>query len=56
MINLKVLNMCQHPEHNPPGLLYVPAGMIFIHMCPGCKREQRVISPYATLEFREKND
>ena len=26
---------CQHPEHNPPGLVVLSPGM-YEHTCPGC--------------------
>lgn len=27
---------CLSPDHDPPGLLYIPAGQTHTHTCPGC--------------------
>lgn len=38
---------CQHPEHNPPTHLYIPAGKRYRHICPGCGQEA-IINPSFT--------
>lgn len=30
---------CTHPEHEPPGLLHIPPGKGYRHICPGCGRK-----------------
>jgi len=34
--------ICTHPEHNPPGMITLPAGK-HNYMCPGCGHTQNVI-------------
>lgn len=44
--------VCNHPEHNPPGLISLPPG-IYEHTCPRCGRKQTfIVRPNAQLEFR----
>lgn len=35
---------CQHPEHNPPTMLYLEPG-VYEHQCPGCG-DRSVFSVY----------
>ena len=28
--------VCRHPQHNVPMLLYIPPGCGYRHVCPGC--------------------
>ncbi len=28
--------MCLHPEHKFPSMMYVPPGKTYEHVCPGC--------------------
>lgn len=27
---------CTHPGHNPPSLLHIPQGKVYVHVCPSC--------------------
>lgn len=27
---------CRHPEHEPPGMICIPQGQQYRHVCPGC--------------------
>lgn len=36
---------CTHPEHNPPGHLYIPQGKGYRHVCPACGAEAVLIPP-----------
>lgn len=29
-------NHCRVVGHNPPNMMVIPAGKIYIHVCPGC--------------------
>lgn len=40
---------CTHPEHNFPTHLYIPLGMGYRHVCPGCGKTQTVINNGPTL-------
>lgn len=40
---------CQHPEHEPPMMLYVPHGQEYVHVCPGCLRSCVVRSNDVTM-------
>lgn len=35
---------CTHPEHNFPTHLYIPLGMGYKHVCPGCGKIHTVIN------------
>lgn len=46
------LDICQHPEHNPPNMIVLPPG-IYEHTCPRCNRKQTfVVRQEPQLEFR----
>jgi hypothetical protein len=30
--------ICMHPEHEPPGMIHIPYGKGYRHVCPACKR------------------
>lgn len=34
--------ICNDPSHNPPNMLLVPAGKVYIHVCPSCGLESKV--------------
>lgn len=36
---------CIHPEHNAPTHLCVPFGQTYVHTCPLCHNEIKIISP-----------
>lgn len=38
------VGICTHPEHNFPTHLYIPLGMGYKHVCPGCGKVQTVIN------------
>jgi hypothetical protein len=40
---------CTHPEHNPPSMLYVPYGKVYIHECPQCGSCTRLQSSDVTM-------
>ena len=46
--DLPVRQHCANPEHEPPGLLHIPAGKGYRHVCPGCGAVRIITSP-ATL-------
>lgn len=35
--DLKELQQCFDPSHNPPSHIYIPAGQGYRHICPTCK-------------------
>ena len=37
--------ICNHPEHNPPTHLYIPQGQGYLHICPACQKEMKLIPP-----------
>lgn len=37
------VGICTHPDHNFPTHLYIPPGMGYRHICPGCGKIQTVI-------------
>jgi len=36
-INDIVINICRHPEHNPPSMIVLPPGT-YQHECPKCHK------------------
>jgi len=30
------IDICNHPGHNPPTMLWIPPGKRYRHVCPGC--------------------
>lgn len=40
---------CKHPDHDPGGMISVPSGYGYLHVCPACGAEQRIIGPKVTL-------
>lgn len=47
--DMQVKKTCQHPEHNFPTHLYIPAGETHTHVCPNCGNEITVTTPIVTL-------
>jgi hypothetical protein len=45
---------CNHPQHNPPGHLYIPPGSQFRHVCPGCGAEM-ILRP-AFIHWMESSE
>lgn len=39
---------CIHPQHNPPGHLFIPPGCSFTHVCPGCGASYTLTNPIVT--------
>lgn len=39
---------CLNPGHEVPGLLYIPPGQTYKHVCPGCNNEIVVTTPEIT--------
>jgi len=46
--DLEKMKICSHPEHNPPAHLYIPPGKGYIHICPSCQNEVKLIPPQIT--------
>ncbi len=42
------LPICNHPEHNPPMFLYIPPETIYVHICPGCHKNQILVNHFIT--------
>lgn len=40
---------CQHPRHNPPGMVVLPEG-VHSYQCPGCGTVQEIRVSGPTLE------
>lgn len=50
--DLKPMDICNHPEHNPPGLISLPPG-VYEHTCPRCNRKQTfIVNHDSRLEYR----
>lgn len=43
------LPTCRNPEHQPPGMVCVPNGMRYRHVCPGCERVSYIYGQEVTL-------
>jgi hypothetical protein len=41
-------DVCRNPEHDPPGMIVLPAGT-HIYECPECGKTTRVFVPEVTL-------
>lgn len=48
-LDKNVKKECQHPEHNFPTHLYIPAGETHTHVCPNCGNEITVTTPIVIL-------
>lgn len=42
------LERCRHPEHDPPSMMYLPAGL-YEHQCPGCGSRTRFTGSRVTM-------
>lgn len=40
---------CNDPDHEPPGLLHIPQGKGYKHVCPKCGKETIIIPPQTSL-------
>lgn len=36
--DLSAHKQCLHPEHEPPGMIHIPYGKGYRHVCPACGR------------------
>lgn len=42
--DLPKIEICTHPEHNPPTMLHIPQGKGYKHICPACGKV-RILMP-----------
>lgn len=43
-------NKCRHPEHEPPGLICIPQGQQYRHICPGCGATRILRPPQISMK------
>jgi hypothetical protein len=48
----KAEEVCRHPQHEPPGMMVIPPGKQFHHVCPGCGYEATIRGSQATMSAR----
>lgn len=40
---------CRHLNHQPPTMLYIAAGEIYLHICPGCGQQTQMAGSSLTM-------